>query len=169
MRLREIIFYAVWLIILVILQPTLMQWIGIFGISPNAYLVFVVAAAFTCGKSTAVWVGAIFGLIYDFTVGRAIGISGLMFMYIGLATGFAEERFLSNSGASATAVVTFIMSFVYGIVYYIAYATVWGDMGFWYALGRVILPECLYTAVLGFVIINPIRKSFTLAAGWNKY
>lgn len=169
MRLREIIFYSVWLIVFVILQPTLMQWIGIFGISPNAYLVFVVATAFACGKSTAACVGAIFGLIYDFTVGRAIGISGLMFMYIGLATGFAEERFLSNSGAVTTAVVTFIMSFVYGIVYYIVYATVWGDMGFWYAIGRVILPECLYTAVLGFVLINPVRKSFTLTDRRNIY
>ena len=162
MRTKETIFYAVWLIILAIFQPTLMQWIGIFGISPNAYLVFVVAAAFLRGKEEAAICGAFFGLMFEFAVGRLIGLSGILFMYIGFATGFAQERFLSNSGAVATAIVTFVMSLMYGIVYYMAYSMVWGDLGFFMALLRVILPECLYTAILSFILFVPIRKSFSL-------
>ncbi|MEE1050426.1 MAG: rod shape-determining protein MreD [Clostridia bacterium] len=159
---NEIIFYAVWLIVLAILQPTVMQWIGIFGISPNVYLVFIVATAFLRGKEEGAVCGAIFGLMYDFAVGRIIGISGIVFMYIGFAAGYAEERFLSNSGAIASAIVSFAMALFYGIIYYIAYATAWGDIGFFRAVFRIVFLESIYTALLSLALFLPIRKSFSI-------
>ena len=169
MRKSEIIFYTVWLLILTILQPTVMQWIGVWGISPNAYLVFIVIAAFLRSKKEGAVCGAVFGLIFDFAVGRLIGISGIVFMYIGFAAGYAEERFLSNSGAVASAVVTFVLAFFYGIIYYIAYTAVWGDIGFFRAIFRVVMIESLYTGLLSFALYVPIRKSFSLIPGRIMY
>ena len=40
-----VLFYAVWLIVLVIIQPTVIQWISVFGISPDTFLIFVICAA----------------------------------------------------------------------------------------------------------------------------
>ena len=162
MKKNEIIFYAVWLLVLTILQPTVMQWIEIWGISPNAYLVFVIITAFLRGKEEGAVCGAIFGLIFDFAVGRLIGISGIVFMYIGFAAGYAEERFLSNSGAVASAIVTFALALFYGIVYYIAYNATWGDIGFLRGIFRIVVLESLYTGLLSFVLYVPIKKSFSL-------
>ncbi len=169
MRIKSIIFYAVWLLIFIIFQPTLIGWIGIFGISPNIFLVFVVAAAFLRGKKEGAVCGAVFGLVFDLLAGRMVGLSGIIFMYIGAGIGAATEQFLNSSGAVASAVVSFAASFVYAFVYYIAYSMVFGDMGFLTALVRVILPEAVYTAVLGWVLFVPIRKSFGLIKRRNVY
>ena len=160
MRIKSIIFYAIWLLIFIILQPTLFEWIGVFGISPNVFLVFVVLTALLRGKRAGAVCGAVFGLVFDLLTGRMVGFSGIIFMYIGAGIGMAAEQFLNSSGASVSAVVLFVASFVYTFVYYIAYSMMFGDMGFLTALLRVILPEAVYNSLLGWVMFVPIRKSF---------
>lgn len=162
MRVKSIIFYAVWLFVLTIFQPTLIQAISVFGISPNVYLVFIVMTAFLRGKKEGAICGAIFGLIFDLLIGRLVGLSGILFMYLAFAVGVAEERFLNNSEVIMVSVVVFITSLLYGIVYYIAYSMVWGDIGFITAVFRVVLLESIYTTIIGFILFLPIRKSFSL-------
>lgn len=169
MKAVNIIFYAVWLLLLAIFQPTLIQWIGVFGISPNTFLIFVVAVAFLRGKREAAICGAVFGLAFDLLVGRLVGLSGILFMYIGFGIGAVLENFLSSTGGAAAAIVTFAASLVYTFIYYIAYSMVWGDMSFATALIKVIMPESLYNAVFGFVLFFPIRKSFGVIPKRNIY
>lgn len=162
MRILKIIFYAIWLFVLTVFQPTLIQWIGIFGISPNIFLVFVVAASFLQGKEEGAVCGFIFGLAFDMMTGRMVGLSAIVFMYIALAAGVFKERFYNGSGSVSVAVLTAAASGVYGFVYYIAYYMVWGDISLALALLRVIMPEVLYTTVTGFILFVPIRKSFSI-------
>ena len=162
MKILNIIFYAVWLLIAALLQPTVMRWIEIFGTSPNIFLIFVIAAALICGKKAGAVCGLVFGLTLDMLVGRMIGVNALIFLYAGFFVGILCERFISGPGSLTAAVIIFAMSLLGGIVYYIAYSMVWGDIGFWGALFRVVLPEALYTGVLGLLLFVPIRKSFRL-------
>lgn len=162
MKVLNIIFYAVWLLIVAVLQPTVMRWIEIFGTSPNIFLIFVIATALICGKKAGAVCGLVFGLTLDMLVGRMIGVNALIFLYAGFFVGILCERFISGSGTLVAAVITLSAAILCGIVYYIAYSMVWGDIGFWGALLRVILPESLYTGVLSLVLFVPIRKSFRL-------
>lgn len=162
MKILNIIFYAVWLLIAAVLQPTVMRWIEIFGTSPNVFLIFVISAALIRGKKSGAICGLVFGLTLDMIVGRMIGVNALIFMYAGFFVGILCERFISGTGILTAAVIMLSMSLLCGIVYYIAYSMVWGDIGFWRALFRVILPEALYTGVLGLLLFVPIRKSFRI-------
>ncbi len=162
MKILNIIFYAVWLLIAALLQPTVMRWIAIFGIGPNIFLIFVIATALICGKKAGAVCGLVFGLTLDMLVGRMIGVNALVFLYAGFFVGILCERFISGTGTLAAAVIMLSMSILCGIAYYIAYSMVWGDIGFFKALFRVVLPEALYTGVLGLLLFAPIRKSFRL-------
>ncbi len=162
MRMITGVFYAVWLLILVIFQPTLVQSIGILGISPNIPLIFIVMTALFRGKKEGAICGAIFGFVFDVMIGRLIGVSSLLFMYIGILTGIVSERIISDTGVIASVILIFISNLVYATLYYIAYSMMWGDMGIITAVTRVILPECLYTAVFAILLFFPIRKSFSI-------
>ncbi len=165
MKFINILFYAIWLFLIAVLQPTLISSIGIFGIAPNLFLVFIVAAAMIKGKKTGAVCGFVYGLVFDLLVGRMIGVNALLYMYAGLFAGLLCERFISGTGCVVAAVLVFAISLVCGTIYYIVYNMVWGDMGFWLAIGRVILPEAVYSAILGFVVYRPTEKSFGLIAG----
>ncbi len=167
MKFLNILFYAIWLVILAVLQPTLIRWLGIFDISPNIFMIFIVAAAFIRGKGAGAVCGLVLGFVLDLMVGRLIGVYALIFMYAGLAAGILCERYISASGSIAAGIVIFAASLICGILYYIAYSMMWGDMGFFRAIYRVILPEALYTGVLGMLVFAPIRKSFRLISKRN--
>lgn len=167
MRFLNFIFYTVWLLILAVLQTTVAQWIGMFGISPNLFLVFIVSAAFLRGKAAGAVCGAVFGLVFDMLIGRLIGINALIFMYVGFFSGILCERFINGTGSIMAAVAILALSAISGIIYYIAYSMVYGDIGFWRALIRVVIPEAIYTSVVGMLIFAPIRKSFGIISRRN--
>lgn len=162
MKVLNVLFYAIWLFAIAVLQPTLISSISIFGIGPNLFLVFIVAAAMIKGKKTGAVCGFVYGIAFDLIIGRMIGVNALIYMYAGLFAGILCERFISGTGSIAGVVIVFAISMLCGIIYYIAYNMVWGDLGFWMALTRVIILESLYSAVLCFIIYRLIEKSFGL-------
>lgn len=164
MKFIKILFYVLWLFLIAVLQPTLIRSIGIFGISPNLFLVFIVAASMIKGKKTGAICGFVYGLVFDLLIGRMIGVNALLYMYAGLFAGLLCERFIRGTGCAVAAVLVFAISLICGIIYYVVYNMVWGDMGFWLAIIRVVLPECVYSAILSFVIYRPTEKSFDLIA-----
>lgn len=161
MKKRNIIFYLIWLIVLVVFQPTLFQGIRIFGVSPDMFLVFAVCTGLFRGKGEGAVVGCIFGFVFDLLVGKSIGISAIIYMYTGFVSGVIRERFTSDR-ITVAAPVLFITALISGIIYYVAYNISWKDLGFGIALIRTILPKTLYTAIMGTALFIPIRKSFKI-------
>ncbi len=162
MKFLNLLFYVIWLFLIAVLQPTLIYAIEIMSITPNLFLIFVICTAMTRGKKTGAICGAVFGLVFDLLTGRMIGVNSILYMYAGLFAGLLCERFISGSGSTVAAALVFVMSLLCGLLYYIAYSMAWGDIGFFIALVRVILPESIYCAILGFVLYLPIVKSFGL-------
>ena len=76
-----VLFYAVWLIVLVIIQPTVIQWISVFGISPDMFLIFVICAASEKGRESGAVCGFVFGLVFDMMIGRMPGVNAILYMY----------------------------------------------------------------------------------------
>ncbi len=161
MKKRNVIFYLIWLIILVIFQPTLMQGIRVLGVSPNMFLVFVVCAGLFRGKGEGAVIGFIFGLVFDFTVGRLVGLSAIIYMYAGFSAGIVKERFTSDRIIVAVPIIL-AAALLGEIIYYIGYYISFKDLNFGIALIRTILPKTLYTTIMGIVLFMPIRKSFGL-------
>ena len=161
MNKRNFIFYAVWLLVLVLIQPTAVQWIRIFGVSPDLFIIFVICAGLRRDKWEGAVVGFIFGMVFDMLVGRMIGLGAVIYMYSGFLTSLLRERFVSD-GCIVCSIIIFIAALVCNLIYYIGYYITWGDLGFGIALIRTILPKALYTGIAGLVICVPVGKSFNL-------
>lgn len=161
MKKREVLFYIIWLIVLVILQPTVIARIKIFGNAPDMFLVFIVFTGLIKGRWHGTIWGFIFGFVFDLTVGKMIGISAGLYMLIGFLAGGLRERVL-NFGPIFTSLVILASAFICGIFYYFGHLMVYGDLGFFTALLRTILPKALYTAIAGLILFKPIKASFNL-------
>lgn len=162
MKKFTILFYLVWLLIIAVFQPTVVSWIRIFGVSPDLFLIFVICAAMLRGMWDGAICGFVFGLTLDMIIGRMIGMNAILYMYVGLATGMLNERYISSDSATTDAVFVFANALLCGILYFAAYKMVWGNLRFVTAFIKTILPKAVYSAAAAFVLFIPMRKSFGL-------
>lgn len=153
----RIVFYAVWLVILAVFQPTLARGIEIWGIAPNLFLCFVVMAGFLRGKFEGAICGMVFGLVYDLLIGRMIGVSSLIYLYLGLGAGILSEHFFSGGKRLAASATIAVGTLAAALVYYLARLMAAGDVGFVTALVRIALPEAVYNAGIGFLLAFPMQ------------
>ncbi len=158
----RVVFYLFWMLLLTIFQPTLARGIALWGIAPNLFLCFVVMIGFFRGTTEGAICGAIFGLAYDILVGRMIGVSGLIYLYLGVGAGILGTRFFSGEKQLANFLGTIAASLVAGLVYYLARKAVGAHMGFGTAMFRIGLIEAIYNGVVGFLLAKPVRLSMKL-------
>ena len=151
----RILFYAIWLLILAVFQPTLARGIEICGIAPNLFLCFVIMCGFSRGKYEASVCGIIFGLAYDLLVGRIIGVSSLIYLYLGFGSGILSERFASSSKRVAGALSAAIGTILAAMVYFLANRFVY-DVSFVTAVFRIAFPEAIYNATVSFLLTFPM-------------
>lgn len=152
----RIIFYVIWLLLLAVFQPTLARGIELWGIAPNLFLCFVVMAGFFRGKFEGAVCGMVFGLVYDLLIGRMIGVSSLIYLYLGFGAGALSEHFFSGGKRLAGTVTIAAGTVAAALVYYLARLMVRGDIGFMTAMLRIALPEAVYNAGIGFLLAFPI-------------
>lgn len=162
MKKHTFLFYFIALAIVAIFQPTLMNGIEIFGVSPDLFIVFTVCSAMLRGGSNGAVCGFVFGLVLDMLTGRLIGINAVLYMYAGFLTGILNERYISTESSFANAVFVFASSLVCGVLYFTVYNGAWSDIRFFTAFLRTILPKAVYSAVVGFVLFVPLKKCFGL-------
>lgn len=158
----NILFYAVWLFILIIFQPTVIQWISIFGISPDMFLIFVICTASLKGRQSGAICGFIFGLAFDMLTGRMPGLSAILYMYTGLATGILKESIIQSEGHFSAMIFTLAATFVCQTVYLFAYSMAYGNPGLLNGLCKTAIPKAAYTAVAMYTVGRLVKRSFKL-------
>lgn len=85
------------LIITYLLQLTLVCEFSLFGVQANLLLVVTCAIAFLFGGVSGGIAGTILGFLLDLYQGRAIGISALIFMYLGIFIGGFNKKFFKDN------------------------------------------------------------------------
>ncbi len=161
MKIIKVIFYAVWLFVLALLQPTFFSAISVFGISPNIFLAFVVITAGLKGRGEGAIIGAIFGFVYDLLIGQIIGFNALVYMYVGWLSGILKEKYISIDGVVIASITTAVVSLICSVIYYFAYSLIY-DIGFFFSIYRIIIPEALYTGIVTLILFVPVSKSFNI-------
>ena len=91
------------------------------------------------------------GLITD-VIGYGIRKFILM-IYTGVCIGLFSFKFYRIRGIVAVIFSIFAV-FTYNLIYYFFVYYIWGKGGMWFAITKIIIPECLYTAV----IAVPLQK-----------
>ncbi len=148
---------ALILIINLILQSTLFEYIAIIGIKPNTALIIVVCTAFMRGENEGVITGAFAGFLQDSFFGMFIGLH--MFLY--MVTGYLCGKFLSGFYKESIIIpvlITLISTFCYEFLFYIFSILLRGYTNFPYFLSTIILPEMVYSAIFSLLLYRLLYK-----------
>ena len=106
------------LIITYVLQLTLVSEIQIFGVQANLLLIVTCAIAFLFGAVDGGIVGVILGILLDLYQGRAIGLSALIFMYLGVFIGGFNKKFFKDNYLILL-ILTVFATITYETIFYI--------------------------------------------------
>lgn len=158
----NVLFYAVWLVVLIILQPTAVQWISVFGISPDMFLIFVICAASLRGRQSGAICGFVFGLAFDMLIGRMIGLNAILYMYTGFAAGVLKESVIQSESRFSSMIFVLAAAFVCRTVYLFAYSAAYGSPGLLNGMCRTVIPGAVYTAAAAFILGGAVKRSFGL-------
>lgn len=153
MKRRFIIFILIW--ILFILQSTIFQILQIANTSPNLLLIMTVAIGFMQGKKEGLFTGFICGLLIDLFYGNVFGFYALIYMYVGYGSGHFCDVYFEEDIRMPLILVAFA-DFFFGLAVYVMRFLFRGRTNFIGYLGKVIMPEIVYTVILTIILYKLI-------------
>lgn len=143
------------LFISAIFQAQIMGNIELFGVQPNLLIVLITCFALTCGKFDGAVAGLIAGLMQDLIMGTSVGGYTILGMYLGLAVGALNKRFVKDSIFVAIPFV-FVATLAYESVLYFFALFFKGQTDILYFMKRIILPEAVYNAMVTIIIFPTV-------------
>lgn len=145
------------LIILIgfLLQSTVFQALSIGSISPNLLIIVVSSFGFMGGKKEGMAVGFFCGLLEDIFYGRLLGMHAMIYMYIGYANGAFNHIFYGDDIKLPISLIS-VSELVYGLGTYLIMFLMRSRFAFSYYMGRIILPELVYTIMMTLVFYRLI-------------
>lgn len=140
-----------------LLQCTLFKRLSFGGISPNLLLITTTSIGFMLGEKKGLLSGFVCGLFIDIFFGDVIGLYAMIYMYIGFLNGKFSRIFYPEDIKLPLALIT-LSDLSYGMICYIVLFLLRGRLNFPYFFFHIILPETVYTIVIG-IILYPILLS----------
>lgn len=139
------------ILILFILQTTVFSLLQFASVAPNLLLVLTVSNGFMRGKKEGLWTGFFCGLLIDLFYGQLFGFNALIYMYLGYGSGFLYRVYFDEDIKVPLILIT-ISDFFYGFVVYVCGFLLRGRVNFSGYLMSVIIPEIVYTVVIGIIL-----------------
>lgn len=136
-----------------VLQTTVFRSIELADVVPNLLLVVTVTYAYLRGRTSGVLVGFFCGLLLDMMYGSVIGLYAFILMTVGFFVGFCQKIYFRES-LLLPAVLIAGSDLIYGIFYYITEFLMRGRLHFGFYFLYRILPEMVYTAVVGILFFR---------------
>lgn len=155
---RKFIFYFIFIILFLLLQTTLLQYITVHGVIPNLLITFAVVAALLRNSTEGAAVGLISGMCLDMQFGPIKGLYALLGLYLGIAAGSVNRR-MFRENLMVVIFFTFLYSVAYESVVYIVNNIMSGDIHFIFALTTVILPEAIYNSAISVLLFPLVLKA----------
>lgn len=156
---KKIFIYTAFILLIALMQVTLFNYIRIFNIKPNLFIVFIIIAAFFRGSYEGAIIGFFAGITQDMVSGKVLGFYAILGMYLGLAVGSINKR-LYRENIILNILNTFVFSFLYEFVLFVLLK--WCPLligrgsligiNFFHALRRIILPEAVYNSLISIVV-----------------
>lgn len=167
----KIIFYTILIFTFVTTQVTILNFISIFGITPNIVLVLIVSISLLEGRIDGGIMGFSAGLCLDSVTGITLGFNALLGMFLGLSLGNINKRFFKEN-VFLMAFCTFISTILYESAASMSSYIFSRTVDFFSTFKTVILPEALVNSVLGaviFFILIRINKKVLGIESKNRY
>lgn len=152
------------ILVSILLQSTVCQMISIASIKPNLLIILTVSFGLMRGRKAGMMTGFFCGLLTDIFFESVVGFNALIYLWVGYFSGYFYRIFYDDDIKTPLFLIS-ICDLVYGIVQYGFMFLMRGRIHFFYYLGRVILPEVLYTLILTILfyrILYAINRKLTL-------
>lgn len=143
------------IILALLLQTTLFRELALSDVVPNLLLVVTVAYAYLRGRTSGLLVGFLCGILLDSAYGSVLGLYAFIMMTVGFVIGFCPKIYFRNSLVLPLILIA-ASDFVYGLYYYITEFLMRGQLHFAFYFIHRILPEVVYTALVGIVVYRLI-------------
>lgn len=145
-------FFTIALLILVcfLLQTTVFQTLALADVVPNLLLILTVAFGYMRGEKEGLYIGFACGLLTDCVFGEVLGLYAPIYMVIGYINGFVNKHYYSDDIIIPVALVA-ASDFVYSFFYYSFEFLLRSRLDFFFYLGRIMLPELIYTVLISVV------------------
>lgn len=166
MKLKTL-FYSAGIVLVIIIQTTLADYLAIHNVKPNLMIVFIVSIALLKGNVQGSVVGLILGLVQDMLTGKVLGFYALLGLYLGVAVGSLNKRLYRENLAIAV-FFTFTSTMVYEFAVYFLNTFTQSGRVLVDTLKEVILPEAVYNSVISILIYTIVLKVHKKIEAINK-
>ncbi len=140
-----------------LLQTTLFQKLKLANVSPNLLVALISAAGFMHGRCFGMYVGVVCGVLSDFMYGDIIGICIMIYAFIGYVNGSLHRLYFKDDMVIPMIALA-ASDFLYNILYYIFNFLLRGRLDLIAYIRILILPELVYTVLLGIIIYKVLHK-----------
>jgi rod shape-determining protein MreD len=128
------------------LQTTVLSHFEVASIRPNLQVILTASFALMCGSRTGMAVGFVSGILLDITGGGILGYYALLYSWVGYLAGYSYRIFYDDDIKTPLLLIG-ICDIFYGLYQYVTTFMVRGRVNVFFYLGRVIIPEMIYTVI----------------------
>ena len=153
-------------ILTALLQTVYPDFLLVASIRPNLVVILTASFALMCGSRTGLTIGFWTGLLLDLFSGGVVGFYALIYAWIGFLMGYAYRIFYDDDIKTPLFLIA-VSDLIFGLYQYIGSFLLRGRIHFFFYLGRIILPEMIYTVILGvfvyqlnYLINKKTRKTY---------
>lgn len=154
---RRYIYLLLLNIICFVLQATVFRHLPLGGVTPNILIMITAASGLMYGRKLGMYSGVIGGLLIDAMFNSVIGLTILIYAFIGYVNGMLNKLYFKDK-LYIPAITIVLSDLAYGILYYICRFMLRGRMDFPYYLIHVMMPEAVYTLIVGLLIYLVMRR-----------
>lgn len=159
---KPLVYFAILLLILPV-QAGLLDSLSLGGIKPDLALALLYIIGLLTGPAEAALAGMALGLVQDIGSASFLGLSALTKGLIGLSAGLLGRRALDLASPS-NSVFLAIFSLLEGVCIALFLQMLYGSVPFFSLTVGRILPQALYTGVLGAVLLRLIAGKNVMSA-----
>ena len=134
-----------------IIQTSIFNRFAMAGIAPNLLLVVTVAFGYLHGRKSGLIIGFLCGILLDIFIGSFFGMNALIFMYIGYLNGFVRLFYFGDDVKFPMFLIA-ASDMLYGCAIFVTMFLMRRQMDFEFYLEHVIVPEAVYTVIVGIII-----------------
>ncbi len=152
------IFMYIFFIFLYFLQSDFFSWFTIAGISPNIFIIFILFLGLFTNNKFSIVIAVLTGVTLDLVLGRALGITGLLYGLIAIIAGYFDKNF-SKENKFTLVIMVIVITLACEVLNYFINAWVLEISVEIAAFIKILAIETLYNVLLTLIFYQRILKA----------
>lgn len=151
------IFMYIFFIFLYFLQSNFFSWFTIAGISPNIFIIFILFLGLFTDNKFSIVIAVLTGVTLDLVLGRALGITGLLYGLIAIIAGYFDKNF-SKENKFTLVIMVIAITLAYEVCNYFLNALILELLVELVPFIKILAIEVLYNIILTLILYQIILK-----------